>query len=72
MMTPPKDKPVLKDKEVSAEKDDLANDAAVAAQDTEIKPQSESEGNVRDNDIEDLNTDPTGTGLNGEQGDEFL
>jgi len=72
MITPPKDKPVSKDEEVSAEKDELKNDAAVAAQDTEIRPAKDSDEDHEDNDIADLNTDQTDHGLNEEQGEEFL
>jgi hypothetical protein len=71
MTTPPKDKPVRKDEEKLAEKDELQNDEAVAAADLETDTDSEDQ-DPEENSADDLNIDNTQVGLNNEQGEEFL
>lgn len=71
MTTPPKDKPVRKDEEKLAEKDELQNDEAVAAADLETDTDSEDQDSEK-NSADDLNIDNTQVGLNNEQGEEFL
>jgi hypothetical protein len=72
MLTPPKDKPVYKDEDVSSEQDDLQNDEAVASQDTEvISDDNDKEDNSSESSA-DLNIDTTDVGLNEKQGEEFL
>jgi hypothetical protein len=72
MQTPPKDKPVFKDEDVSSEKDDLQNDDAVASQDSEIKSDVKDTESDSSGSSADLNIDTTDAGLNKEQGEEFL
>ncbi|MES2826923.1 MAG: hypothetical protein V4687_02155 [Bacteroidota bacterium] len=73
MNTPPKDKPVRKDKDDSAELDDLQTDEAVAAPDSEIIPADNQPAPSDDNQAQDdLNIDNTKVGLNSEDQDEFL
>ena len=75
MTTPPKDKPVRKDDDVSAEEDELQSDEAVAAADSEIKSadQKNEERNGSEEDAsDDLNVDHNDVGLNEDQGEEFL
>ena len=75
MTTPPKDKPVRKDDDVSAEEDELQSDEAVAAEDSEIKSadQKNEERNASEEDAsDDLNVDHNDVGLNEDQGEEFL
>ena len=75
MTTPPKDKPVRKDDNVSAEEDELQSDEAVAAADSEIKSadQKNEERNASEEDAsDDLNVDHNDVGLNEDQGEEFL
>jgi hypothetical protein len=71
MTTPPKDKPVRKDEEKLAEKDELQNDETVAAADLETDTDSEDQDPEK-NSADDLNIDNTQVGLNNEQGEEFL
>jgi hypothetical protein len=71
MTTPPKDKPVRKDEEKLAEKDELQNDEAVAAADLKTDTDSEDQ-DPEENSADDLNIDNTQVGLNNEQGEEFL
>lgn len=59
-MTPPKDKPVVEDKEVPADQDNIERDEAVA--ETEMEKDASSE----------LNVDNSEIGLNKDQGEEFL
>ena len=75
MTTPPKDKPVRKDDDVSAEEDELQSDEAVAATDSEIKSadQKDEERYTSEEDAsDDLNVDHNDVGLNEDQGEEFL
>lgn len=73
MKTPPKDKPVRKDNDASAESDELATDEAVAAGDTEIIPANEQPATSSNNTAQnDLNVDNTKVGLNSEDQDEIL
>jgi hypothetical protein len=75
MITPPKDKPVRKDDNVSAEEDELQSDEAVAAADSEIKSADQKDGEryTSEEDASDeLNTDQNDVGLNEDQGEEFL
>ena len=75
MTTPPKDKPVRKDDDVSAEEDELQSDEAVAATDSEIKSadQKVEERYTSEEDAsDDLNVDLNDVGLNEDQGEEFL
>jgi hypothetical protein len=73
MLTPPKDKPVFKDEDVSSEQDELQHDEEVAdAPNTQSKSDSkDTESDSSDNSA-DLNIDSTDAGLNEEQGEEFL
>jgi hypothetical protein len=75
MTTPPKDKPVFNDEEVSAEQDNLQSDEAVAAPNLSIRSDSdrtEEDSDKEDASSADLNVDNDNVGLNNEQGDEFL
>ena len=75
MTAPPKDKPVRKDDNLSAEEDELYSDEAVAAADSEIKSadQKNEERNASEEDAsDDLNVDHNDVGLNEDQGEEFL
>ncbi|HEX8609593.1 MAG TPA: hypothetical protein VF679_13205 [Pedobacter sp.] len=75
MTTPPKDKPVFNDEEVSAEQDNLQSDEAVAAPNLPIHSDSdrtEDDSDKEDASQADLNVDNDNVGLNNEQGDEFL
>lgn len=72
MLTPPKDKPVYKDEDVSSEQDDLQNDEAVASQDTEIIPDDKNKDDNSAESSTDLNIDTNDVGLNEEPGEEFL
>ncbi|MFP5081335.1 hypothetical protein [Pedobacter sp. JCM 36344] len=59
-MTPPKDKPVVEDKEVPSDQDNIERDEAVA--ETEMEKDASSDLNVNNSEI----------GLNKDQGEEFL
>lgn len=59
-MTQTKDKPVVEDKDVSADQDNIGRDEAVA--ETEMEKDASSE----------LNVDNSEIGLNKDQGEEFL
>lgn len=73
MNTPPKDKPISKDKESPAEKDELQSDEAVSAPDLETEKETHKEDpDTEENSADDLNIDNTQVGLNNEQGEEFL
>ncbi|MHA4895868.1 hypothetical protein ACXZ1K_14030 [Pedobacter sp. PWIIR3] len=73
MKTPPKDNPVRKDENLTAEKDEFQTDEAIAAKDTEIQPKNAvSPSDVPADDAIDEVKDNSETGLNTEDKDEIF